>query len=100
VGGEKISLPAVEEVLYRVLPPGVQCCVVAVPDDRRGSRIAAVVTNEFDEREVTRRMARELPRVAIPKTFIRVDELPMLGSSKVDFRSAQRLAAEFIKGDG
>ncbi len=97
VGGEMVSLWRVEEILNRYLPPGAECCVVAVPDERRGSRIAAVVTCILDERTVARRMAEDLPRVAIPKTFVRVDELPMLGSSKVDFRAAVRLAAEAVR---
>ncbi len=100
VGGEMVSLWRVEEVLDRFLPPGVACCVVAVDDERRGARIAAVVTSEVDEREVVRRMATELPRMAIPKTFVRVDEIPMLGSSKVDFRAARRLAATSMSGGG
>ncbi len=100
VGGEMVSLWRVEEVLDRFLPPGTACCVVAVSDERRGSRIAAVVTSDVDEREVVRHMAAELPRVAIPKMFIRVDEIPMLGSSKVDFRAAQRLATASMSGGG
>jgi len=100
VGGEKVSLWSVEEALGRALPPGEACCVVAVPDEKRGSRIAAVVTCDVDERAVARELSKELPRVAIPKTFVSVDEIPMLGSSKVDFREAQRLAAERIRGNG
>jgi len=98
VGGEMVSLWRVEEILDRFLPPGAVCCVVAVPDERRGSRIAAVVTCDVDERTVMQRMATELPRMAVPKTFVRVDEIPMLGSSKVDFRAAQRLAAASMSG--
>ncbi len=98
VGGEMVSLWRVEEILNGFLPPGAGCCVVAVPDERRGSRIAAVVTCDVDERAVARRMAAELPRVAVPKTFVRVDEIPMLESSKVDFRAAQRLAAASMSG--
>jgi len=97
VAGEMVSLWRVEEILTRSLPPGGECCVVAVPDERRGSRIAAVVSCPVDERTVAKQMATELPRVAVPKTFIAVDELPKLGSSKVDFRAAARLAAEAIK---
>jgi len=92
------QVPVVEEILDRFLPPGAVCCVVAVPDERRGSRIAAVVTCDVDERTVMQRMATELPRMAVPKTFVRVDEIPMLGSSKVDFRAAQRLAAASMSG--
>ena len=93
VGGEMVTLWRVEEVLERLLPPGGTCCVVAVPDELRGSRIVAVVTCDVDERALVRQMAAELPRVAIPKTFIRTDEIPMLGGSKVDFRTTERLAA-------
>ncbi|MCD4690986.1 AMP-binding protein, partial [bacterium] len=97
VGGEMVSLWRVEQILSRHLPQGAACCVVGVPDDRRGTRIAAVVTCDIDERAVAKNMASELPRVAIPKVFVRVDDIPTLGGSKVDFRAAGRLAAASIK---
>jgi acyl-[acyl-carrier-protein]-phospholipid O-acyltransferase/long-chain-fatty-acid--[acyl-carrier-protein] ligase len=94
VGGEMVSLVRVEEVLQRLLPDGASCCVVGVPDSARGARIVAVMTGELDERELTRRMAAELPAVALPKAFLRVPQLPTLGGTKTDFRAVEKIAAE------
>ena len=60
VGGEMVSLPQVEDILQRALPPGVDGVVVEAPDAARGSRVVAVVTEGVDEREVLRQMAGDL----------------------------------------
>ncbi len=99
VGGETVSLWRVESVLNSLLPRGVECCVVDLPDDRRGAAIVAVVTGDVDARETARRMAEELPRIAVPKAFVRVDSLPTLSSSKTDFRAVRELAAHHVEGN-
>jgi acyl-[acyl-carrier-protein]-phospholipid O-acyltransferase/long-chain-fatty-acid--[acyl-carrier-protein] ligase len=96
VGGEMVSLSHVERTLAALLPEDDSCCVVALPDPKRGSRIVAVLTGEHDESELTKKLAEELPRVAIPKEFVRVDEVPTLGGTKVDFRAAGELAASLL----
>ena len=61
IGGEMVSLPLVEDILQRALPPGVDGVVVEAPDATRGSRVVAVVTEGVDEREVLRQMGGDLP---------------------------------------
>ncbi|NMC37217.1 MAG: AMP-binding protein, partial [Bacteroidales bacterium] len=46
VGGEMVSLVKVENILEKLLPEGISCCVVEVPDEKRGSYIVATVTGE------------------------------------------------------
>jgi len=87
IGGEMVSLPQVEDILQRALPPGVGGVVVEVPDAARGSRVVAVVTEGVDEREVLRQMAGDLPNIALPKQFVIVPELPKMPSGKIDYRN-------------
>ena len=46
IGGEMVSLVRVESVLLGLLPEGVDCCVVEVPDSLKGARIVAAVTHD------------------------------------------------------
>ncbi|MDQ1297245.1 MAG: acyl-[acyl-carrier-protein]-phospholipid O-acyltransferase, partial [Bacteroidota bacterium] len=41
VGGEMVSLVKVENILEKLIPEGVSCCVVEVPDEKKGSYIIA-----------------------------------------------------------
>jgi acyl-[acyl-carrier-protein]-phospholipid O-acyltransferase/long-chain-fatty-acid--[acyl-carrier-protein] ligase len=94
VGGEMVSLSKVEDVLERFLPQDASCCVVEAPDELRGAKIVAAVTLEVDEKKILRQMAGHLPNIALPKRFVRVEELPRMGSGKVDFRAT----AEMVRG--
>jgi acyl-[acyl-carrier-protein]-phospholipid O-acyltransferase/long-chain-fatty-acid--[acyl-carrier-protein] ligase len=94
IAGEMVSLVAVEEALGRVLPATVECCVVEVPDAVKGARIIAVVTREIDRKEVLKRLSQTLPNIALPRHFVVVEELPKMGSGKVDFRTTTEIVKE------
>ena len=87
IGGEMISLVNVEETLAEVIGEDVGCCAVELPDARRGSRIIAVTNRQIDERDVARKLADQLPNLALPKKYVVVKELPTMGSGKIDFRT-------------
>jgi acyl-[acyl-carrier-protein]-phospholipid O-acyltransferase / long-chain-fatty-acid--[acyl-carrier-protein] ligase len=86
ISGEMVSLPQVEDILQRALPPGVDGVVVEAPDAARGSRVVAVITEGIDEREILRQMSGDLPNIALPKQFVVVPELPKMPSGKIDYR--------------
>lgn len=87
IGGEMVSLVKVETVMQNLLPEGVDCCVVEVPDSLKGAKIVAAVTAEVGERRLLKAMADELPAIALPKQFVVLGEFPKMGSGKIDFRS-------------
>ncbi len=96
IGGEMVSLVRTETVLEKQLPAGVSCCVVEVPDAKKGAKIVAAVTQEVDERSIIKALAKELPPIALPKQFVVLPEMPKMGSGKVDFRTVGRLVREAL----
>ena len=90
VGGEMVSLVKVENILEKLLPEGVSCCVVEVPDLKRGSYIVATTSKEVNKTHILRMMLNELPIIALPREFIVIKELPMMSTGKIDFRSVTR----------
>ena len=95
VGGEMISLVKVEEVLCKFLPEDVTCCVVDVPNPTKGADVvAAVATGEFDKKKVLKMMSKELPVIAVPKEFYVIEDIPMMGSGKVNFREVEKICRE------
>ncbi len=97
IGGEMVSLIRVENVLEKLLPEGVTCCVVEVPDAVRGAKIVAAVTRKLDEKVVLKKMSEELPNIALPKHFVVIDELPKMGSGKIDFRRITDMVRDIVQ---
>ncbi len=94
VGGEMVSLVKIEDVLEKLLPQDASCCVVEVPDAHKGARIVAVTTAAVDEKAILKRMGKELPKIALPKTFLVWESLPKMGSGKIDFRKITDMTRE------
>ena len=96
IGGEMVSLVAVENTLEKFLPMGVSCCVVDITDTMKGSSIIATVTIEVNKTEILKKMGTELPNIALPKHFIVIRELPMMSTGKIDFRSVTKIVQEIL----
>ena len=97
VGGEMVSLVRVEDALEKLLPDDCSCCVVEVPDTVRGARIVAAVTAQVDEKALLAQLAETLPRIAIPKQFVVLPELPKMSSGKLDFRAITDLVRDLVR---
>jgi len=99
IGGEMVSLIRVENELEKHLPADVLCCVVDVPDAIKGARIVAAVTEPIDEKKTLKKMAAELPKIALPKIFTVIEEFPKMGSGKIDFRSVTDIVRQKLASD-
>ena len=98
IGGEMVSLVKVEDVLEKLLPDDVECCVVEIPDPMRGARIVAAVTQQVDEKAILKDMAEQLPKIALPSRFVVIAPMPKHGSGKIDFRAITERAREIVAG--
>ena len=96
IGGEMVSLVKVENTLEKHLPVGVSCCVVEISDQTKGSSIVATVTIEVNKTEILKKMGDELPNIALPKQFLVIKELPMMGTGKIDFRTVTKIVQEMM----
>jgi acyl-[acyl-carrier-protein]-phospholipid O-acyltransferase/long-chain-fatty-acid--[acyl-carrier-protein] ligase len=99
IGGEMVPHGRVEEALHEAAgAPGQLFAVTAIPDDRKGERLAVLHT--LDEAAVPGILetvaAAGLPNLFLPRRdhFLKVDALPVLGTGKLDLRAVKRIAAE------
>jgi acyl-[acyl-carrier-protein]-phospholipid O-acyltransferase/long-chain-fatty-acid--[acyl-carrier-protein] ligase len=58
----------------------------------KGARIVAVTTEPLDQKTTLKQLAETLPAIALPKTFLVMENLPKMGSGKIDFRAITELA--------
>lgn len=96
IGGEMVSLVKVENVMEQFLPEGVSCCVVEIPDEVKGASIVAAITKEVNKVALLRKMGEELPNIALPRQFIVIEQLPMMSTGKIDFRSVTELVNDLL----
>jgi acyl-[acyl-carrier-protein]-phospholipid O-acyltransferase / long-chain-fatty-acid--[acyl-carrier-protein] ligase len=95
IGGEMISLGAVETAVLKCLPEGAEAAAAAVPDGKKGERVVLLFTGELDEAELMTRLNQgELNPLMRPAALIRVDAIPKLGTGKTDYRGVKALALE------
>lgn len=94
IGGEMVSLSAVERAIQKHLSgPDQEVIVVAVEDEKKGERLVALYTGELNvEALKTELSSRGQPTLFIPSTWIYTSTLPKSGSGKVDLKGAKRLA--------
>jgi acyl-[acyl-carrier-protein]-phospholipid O-acyltransferase/long-chain-fatty-acid--[acyl-carrier-protein] ligase len=93
VGGEMVSLTALEEEIER-LWPGVRHAVVATEDSHRGEQMVLVTEKKDAARDalLAHLKAAGFAEVAIPKKILFVPSLPLLGSGKTDYPAVSALA--------
>lgn len=94
IGGEMISLVRVESELEKLLPADVECCVVELPDARKGAVIVVAINKEIDQKIMAVNLAGVLPSLAVPKKYVILEALPKMGSGKIDFRKTTMLVQQ------
>ncbi|MEW6654732.1 MAG: AMP-binding protein, partial [Bacteroidota bacterium] len=97
IGGEMVSLIRVEDVLEKILPADVECCVVEVPDAIKIAKIVAAVTQPIDDKATLKKMAEQLPSISLPSKFVVLPEMPKTGSGKIDFRAITEKVRDIIQ---
>lgn len=94
IGGEMVSLVKTETIIEDVLHEHIDCCVVDIPDSRKGSSLVCVLTHEVDTNKLIKDLGDKLPPIAIPKKFLVIKEFPKMGSGKADFRTIGEIVLE------
>ena len=93
LGGEMVSLTAVEETVRNALDkPELELVAINLPDEKKGEKIVMLITEGIKLEEVKKAMldAKANP-LMIPSEVKAVDEIPKLGSGKTDFKMAKKL---------
>jgi acyl-[acyl-carrier-protein]-phospholipid O-acyltransferase/long-chain-fatty-acid--[acyl-carrier-protein] ligase len=95
VGGEMISLAAVEMLAADLWPNNVTA-VAAAADPRKGERLIMVTDKQGATRSefMTYARSRHASELMLPAEVVVLDKLPMLGSGKVDQLSIDRFVRE------
>lgn len=107
IGGEMVPHLQVEEALARMITAGdegMKVAVTAVSDERKGERLVVIHTKlDKTPGELRKRLAEDgLPNLFIPAedSFVEVDQIPILGTGKLDLRAIKDIANKAFPDGG
>jgi len=100
IGGEMVSLAAVEEMATAVWPDKLHA-VTTLPDPQKGELLVMISeaegVNRNDLLQYTK--AKGISEINVPKKIVSVRQLPLLGTGKIDYPAVKAMAEEhFGKG--
>ncbi|HVY34256.1 MAG TPA: AMP-binding protein, partial [Caulobacteraceae bacterium] len=93
IGGEMISLSAVEDLAAALWPERWRAAV-SVPDNRKGERLVLVLEGAAVDAKALLTHAQSVgaPEIAVPRKIISVPLPVLLGTGKTDYAAVQRIA--------
>ena len=97
VAGEMISLTAVEELCKHCWPE-YEHVALAFPDAGKGEKVVLMSTLESPSRKDLVAYVKEhgINELNVPKTYLYVSEIPLLGTGKIHYVAAQALAEKML----
>ncbi len=97
ISGEMVSLAVVENCASVVWPESVHAAVI-LPDDKKGEQIVLLTEEENPDRTALLDWAQShgVPELAVPKRVLHVEDIPLLGTGKVDYVTLDRRAKEMV----
>jgi acyl-[acyl-carrier-protein]-phospholipid O-acyltransferase/long-chain-fatty-acid--[acyl-carrier-protein] ligase len=93
IGGEMVSLTAVEELATKTWP-GFNHAAVNLPDDKKGEKIILITDNKSALRKHIQEQIKKDKHgeLHLPKNVLLTDGLPVLGTGKTDYITLTQMA--------
>ncbi|MBI3900098.1 MAG: AMP-binding protein [Gammaproteobacteria bacterium] len=95
IGGEMVSLAAVEELATRTWPAALHA-VVNLPDPQKGEQLV-LLTDQHDANRadlLARARGDGVGEISVPKRILITKNLPLLGTGKIDYPGARALVEQ------
>lgn len=93
IGGEMVSLAAVEALVASIWPDGMHA-VVTIPDPKKGEQLILVTDAADASRSEILENSSGTAEIGLPRLVMTVAELPLMATGKVDYPAVERLAVE------
>ncbi len=99
IGGETVSLAVVENCANAVWPDYEHVALIR-PDPKKGEQILLLSNAPDANRNDLRSWAQNhgVSELALPRQIVHVDEIPLLGTGKIDYNGATKLLEKTLNG--
>jgi acyl-[acyl-carrier-protein]-phospholipid O-acyltransferase/long-chain-fatty-acid--[acyl-carrier-protein] ligase len=99
IGGEMVPHESVEGEVAKILASEdacegeILCAVTGIADDMKGESLVLLTTQKLDQRWMADQLREKgVPNLWIPKKILQIQEIPLLGTGKLDLRKIKELA--------
>ncbi len=98
VGGEMVSLAVVENCASAIWPDAMHAAAI-LPDPRKGEQVVLLTDNPDVNRSDILAWAQNhgVSELSVPRRVYHIDEIPVLGTGKLDYGAIQRTAKELAE---
>lgn len=97
IGGEMISLGAIEAGINATLPENIEILATTMPDDKKGEKVVLLYAGNIEDAKLKTCITDSgLNTLMMPSLLIEVEAIPKLGSGKSDFNAAKQIALDQI----
>ena len=97
IGGEMISLGAIEGAIDKLLPEDTEILTTALPDGKKGEKEVLLFAGEIEQDAVKQLIEQSgLHPLMRPAELIPVEAIPKLGSGKNEFSQAKQIAMDAV----
>ena len=100
--GEMVPHIKIEDEIQSVVSSEERFCfVTSVSDEKKGEKLVVLYKGDFDVDIIWNALSEKgLPKLWIPKkeNFYKIEEFPLLGSGKTNFKRIKELANELAAG--
>jgi acyl-[acyl-carrier-protein]-phospholipid O-acyltransferase/long-chain-fatty-acid--[acyl-carrier-protein] ligase len=99
IAGEMVPHETVETHIISALDLPTEgdrlIAIVGVPDPAKGEALVLLAATELNQQDLRAKLnAAGVPNLWIPRTIVRVEKIPLLGSGKLDLKSCKDLAMQ------
>lgn len=93
IAGEMVSLTAVEKYIAQISPK-FEHALTAIPDPKKGEKLILLTTDKkLNRSQITQFFNKnKIGELSIPKTIIPIENIPLLGTGKIDYVTVKDLA--------
>ena len=98
IGGEMVSLAVVENCASAIWPDNMHAAAT-LPDPRKGEQIILLSDSKLANRDEILVWCKNhgTPELSVPRKVFTVDEIPVLGTGKLDYGAIQKLAESLVE---
>jgi acyl-[acyl-carrier-protein]-phospholipid O-acyltransferase/long-chain-fatty-acid--[acyl-carrier-protein] ligase len=99
LGGEMISLTAVEEIIRKALQdPDLELVAVNIPDEKKGEKIVLLITSDITAKDLKNTLLNAgVNPMMLPAKVFNVEDIPKLGSGKTDFSLSKKVVLKSLQ---
>ncbi len=98
IGGEMVSLGLIENEISQILNDDEVIAISSIPDSKKGEKIVLLAQGDINIEALKNKIKElKLNPLFVPSSYFKVDEIPKLGSGKIDLKGLKKLVLKLAK---